>query len=275
MIIAEDYDYQWILLEDENDDKINTDFNNLHIVDSPIDVDMKTYYSILCVDVGVVNLGLSALIADPVTLKFNKIVGIDLLDITKILHPDHTPECKCTLNHSKTFTDWMEHVFQYYHHVFDAVDKIIIERQPPQGFVVVEQLIYSKYRNKCQLISPGSLHKFFKLSTDYETRKQESIQIALQYIEKEPQIYQEFVTFNRKHDITDSILMGLFWLDKEHHNYLEKEYQKYIANLTIKTNQWGGCPKEVNIDEFLSQFKYKPLQSPHTKNFSNINFLNS
>ncbi len=275
MIIAEDSDYQWILEED--DDKINRDLDNLYIDDeSNMDVesvqesvqdDDEPYYSILCIDVGVVNLGLSALIADPITLKFKKIVGIDLLDITKILHPEHIPECKCTLNHTKTFTDWMEHLFQYYHDIFEAVDKIIIERQPPKGFVVVEQLIYSKYRNKCELISPASLHKFFHMSTEYDIRKEESIQIASRHLERVPPIYQEFKNFNRKHDIADSILMGLFWFHNEHHKYREKEHQKYISSLTIKTNQWGGCPKEMNIDDFLAQFRFNPLQPPNTDLF--------
>ena len=269
MIIAEDSECQWIL----EDDEINTDLNNLHIDENDMEVeesaqdDDETYYSILCIAVGVVNLGLSALIADAITLKIKKIVGIDLVDITKILHPEHIPECKCTLNHTKTFTDWMEHLFQYYNDIFEAVDKIIIERQPPKGFVVVEQLIYSKYRNKCELISPRSLHKFFDLSTEYDIRKEESVEIASRHLERVHPIYQEFNKFNRKHDISDSILMGLFWFHKEHHKYLEKEHQKYISSLTIKTNQFGGCPREMNIDDFLVQFRFNPLNPTNTDLF--------
>ena len=275
MIIAEDEEAQWILEDDVmvdsltslnlgevlNEEKICKDLDTLNLEISPDELvpPRDTYYAILCIDVGVVNLGLSALIGDPKTLKFNRVVGIDLLDITKIPHPPDIPECQCTLNHSKTFTDWMEHVFQYYKDVFDGVDKIIIERQPPMGFVVVEQLIYSKYRSKCELISPSSMHKFFGLGGDYEQRKEQSINLATRYLESNLQIWKEFENFSRKHDITDSILIGIFWFHKQHHAYLEIEYQRYIANLTIKTNNYGGCPREMNIDDFLEQFRYKPL----------------
>ena len=265
MIIAEDSDMQWILEDDEfNEEKICDDLDTLNINNSSqrevYDEVPDTYYSILCIDVGVVNLGLSALIGNPKTLKFDRVVGIDLLDITKIPHPHDIPECQCTLNHSKTFTDWMEHIFQYYHDVFESVDKIVIERQPPMGFVVVEQLIYSKYRSKCELISPASMHKFFEIRGDYEQRKEQSIAIGTRYLEQNSQIYQEFVNFSRKHDITDSILIGIFWFYKQNKTYLEMEYKLYIDNLIIKTNSYGGCPSEMNIDDFLEQFRYKSPQ---------------
>ena len=282
MIIAEDEEAQWILEEE-----IITDFTAVNLRTSPrelhpenliedklcndldtlnLETDNSSHprdtYAILCVDVGVVNLGLSALIADSITMKFHRVVGIDLLDITKIPHPTHIPECQCTLNHSKTFTDWMEHVFQYYHDVFEGADKIIIERQPPRGFVVVEQLIYSKYRSKCDLISPNSMHKFFGLEGDYEQRKEQSLKLGVKYIEPYSQIWNEFESFPRQHDITDSILIGVFWFHKQHRAYLEREHQRYIANLIIRTNDYGGCPMDMNIDDFLEQFRYKHLQPP-------------
>ena len=252
MIIDEDSTTQWIL---EDDDLIVQDLSNLQLTNS----EEEPYYSILCVDIGVVNLGLAALIGDPLTLKFRRVVGIDLLDITKIPHPPEIPECTCTLNHSRTFTDWMEHIFQYYREVFEGVDKIILERQPPMGFVVVEQLIYSKYRSKCELISPVSMHKFFGMGGDYEQRKEMSVQLGRGYIESNSQIEREFVSFSRQHDITDAILMGVFWFHTEHRKYLELEHQKYISSLIIRTNDFGGCPREMNIDDFLSQFRFKPL----------------
>lgn len=282
MIIAEDSQNQWILEDDdqemvndfsavnlktsqeeinfEQQDQICNDLAAVNLENHPVVPPRDTYYAILCIDVGVVNLGLSALIADPKTLKFNRVVGIDLLDITKIPHPPHIPECQCTLNHSKTFTDWMEHVFQYYHDVFEGADKIIIERQPPRGFVVVEQLIYSKYRSKCDLISPSSMHKFFGLEGDYEQRKEKSINLGSQYIHQHPEIWREFECFSRQHDITDSILIGVFWFYTQYRAYLEREHQQYIGNLTIHTNDYGGCPREMNIDDFLAQFRYRPLQ---------------
>ena len=101
MIIDEDSTTQWIL-EDE-DDLILQDLSNLQLTNS----EDEPYYSILCVDIGVVNLGLAALIGDPTTLKFRRVVGVDLLDITKIPHPPEIPECTCSLNHSRTFSTYL------------------------------------------------------------------------------------------------------------------------------------------------------------------------
>ena len=206
------------------------------------------YYSILCIDIGVINLGMSVIICDRNTYAFRDVVGVDLLDITTFPHPPGG-SCECCLNHTKTFTDWMEHIFQYYRIVFDSVDKILIERQPPMGFVAVEQLIFTKYRHKCELISPNSVHKFFGIGKyDYNTRKQRVEEIALKYI-KNPAILEEFMGFERRHDMADSVCIGIFWLDKNNKEYTQRKH-------ILDANKRYAYALGMTSEEFFRQFRF-------------------
>ena len=239
MILDSDDGREWILLESDDEDE--------EIVD---------YYSILCIDIGVKHLGLAAMICDKETYDFREVVGVDLMDITTFPHPDGVCKKSCCLNHAKTFADWMEHVFVYYDIIFSKVDKILIERQPPGGFVVVEQLIYSRYRDKCELIAPNSVHKFFKIGMyDYDERKEKVEEIARKKISN-PSVLAEFESFERKHDMADAICFGIFWLSKQHTQYLEEENIKRLKRMAISTG--GRVPVGMNFADWLKQFEYRP-----------------
>ena len=45
--------------------------------------------------------------------------------------------------------------------IFNAADKILIERQPPGGFTNIEILLHYMFRDKVSLISPVSMHTHF------------------------------------------------------------------------------------------------------------------
>jgi hypothetical protein len=215
MILDSDDGREWILLDEDEE-----------IVD---------YYSILCIDIGVKHLGLAAMICDKETYDFREIVGVDLMDITTFPHPDGVCKKSCCLKHAKTFADWMEHVFVYYDIIFSKVDKILIERQPPGGFVVVEQLIYSRYRDKCELIAPNSVHKFFKIGMyDYDERKEKVEEIA------------------RKKISNPSV---------QHTQYLDEENIKRLKRMAISTG--GRVPVGMNFADWLKQFEYRPKK--HSK----------
>jgi hypothetical protein len=50
-----------------------------------------------------------------------------------------------------------------YNEIFNKANFILIERQPLNGFVAVEQIIFGCWREKSILISPNSVHKFFNM----------------------------------------------------------------------------------------------------------------
>ena len=100
-------------------------------------------YKVLSIDIGVINMGLSLSVINK-DYTFKEVLLVDNIDITSYKHS----KCKyseCNLHHTKTFCDWVEHMIYENREHFDYCDIILLEKQPPKGFVVIEQLIYSKY----------------------------------------------------------------------------------------------------------------------------------
>ena len=213
-------------------------------IDESIEIEPKEKtYKILSIDVGVIHFGISlSILNEDFTLK--EIVDVDNIDITKYKHTK-CPVDKCTLYHTKTFYDWIEHTIQENKEYFEDSDMIIIEKQPPQGFVVVEQLIFSKYRRKTTIISPQSVHKFLNFfDLDYEKRKELSIKIADRYLS--PELIERTKSFDRRHDISDSICMLLYFINKKQEEY--KKAQRYSR----MTRDLNG----MNAIEKLETFRY-------------------
>ena len=243
-----DSDGDLILSESEDEETTINHYSELN----------NNFFVVLCIDIGINNMGMAALIYDKITYIFKEVVGIDLVDITVFQHKEGND---CSLKHTRTFTDWMEHVFQFYNEVFDNVDKIIIERQPPFGFVAAEQLIYSKYRDKCDLISPNSVHKHFNMTRlSYEERKIKSVECAIKNITN-INIIHEFNSLTRQHDVADAICMGIFWIFKQHSKYLEEQNIYRLANIRLEEERnFKVKNKGVTVDEYLKQFRWvKPI----------------
>lgn len=212
----------------------------------------ETHYdkTILSIDIGIHHLGLSAGYVDK-GWKLLEITWVDMVDITQYTH-NLIDNNNCKLYHGNTIADRMEHIFQEYYPVFNEVDYILIERQPINGLVAVEQIIYYRWRTKCCLVSPRSMHKHFSIGCyDYEQRKKRTMQIA----EKEnwhKRAIERYESFERKHDISDSVCIMIFWLAKKRQVYLEQKHKEEISK--IKMTAFGFD----SIDDFLSQFRYKP-----------------
>jgi len=206
----------------------------------------KDTYKVLSIDVGVINLGISvSLINRDYTLK--EIIWVDNIDITDYKHT----KClisECKLHHTKTFSDWIEHVIQENKEYFDESDIIIIERQPPLGFVVVEQLIFSKYRHKSKIVSPNSVHKYFNfLKSDYDKRKELSIKIGDKFLSEK--LIERAKSFNRRHDISDSICIMIYFINKKQEEYKKTQRTKELEKITMDSSG-------INIFQRLEVFRY-------------------
>jgi hypothetical protein len=198
---------------------------------------------VLCIDVGILNLGISVgLIDEQFNLK--EIAHVDLIDITKFTHTHELEGKKCNLHHTKTIADWMEHLFHEHLPLFQESDYILVEKQPPIGLVSIEQLIYYRWRDKCHLVSPRSMHKYYNIGQfNYEQRKLKTIDIAKSLSTWNPRAIKNYEIFKRKHDITDSICLMGFWLNKNKINYLEKQEkerikQNQLTTTGMSTNDW-------------------------------------
>ena len=245
-IIESDSEYEFVI-----EDDIIEDFKNMEIDPYEYEEEDFEHGVILCIDIGVIHLGLSAMTYDRETYRYKNVVGVDLVDIREFRHPHGMCEETCELNHTKTFTDWMEHVFLYYKEAFENCDAIVIERQPPTGFVVVEQLIFSRYREKTHIVSPNSMHKYFDIGRYSYDQRKECVERLAKKLMRNEGVIKDFESFERKHDMADSICIGYYWLyftrckiqeEKEKMIALEK-HMKYLEN-------------KKECQDYLSVFKY-------------------
>lgn len=243
----EDSDFWEFVIEDDDEimsDEIGERDENCEKIEG-------VFHRILSIDIGVKNLGMSVTIANE-DFTLREIVFVELIDITTFLHLDGVKTKDCHIQHTKSVADWLEHIFLYHSMFFDQCEYILIERQPPQGLVVVEQLIFSRYRNKAVLVHPCSMHKYFNIGQiDYEARKSATEKICLMTLKNEEQI-EKYHKYARKHDIADSVCLMLFWLHQQRFKYEEekrRERQKNIKMTFIGSN--------MTMDEWFNQFKYQ------------------
>ena len=198
---------------------------------------------ITSIDIGIQHLGITVCEVDDdmtgLVLREAKLINIQDFNCNRL---------KCKLHHDRCFADWMAHVFQNYSELFDT-DKILIERQPPVGLVAIEQLIFSTFRNKSILISPRSVHCFFKCGKgfDYDARKKHMIKIT-------KKMMKGFTTphhWDRTHDIADALAQTMFFVERERKKVEHQEKRDRIKR--IQTT-WAG--KKISLCQLFKQWEY-------------------
>jgi len=182
---------------------------------------------VLSIDVGIINLGyvwseitlpdipqtnkIKNLIFNQIysfesTKKNIKVIDCNRIDITKVKHNKISREC-CKLHHESCIPDYLDHFVQEHSSYFENCDILLIERQPPIGITNVQDLLFTRFRDKVLLVSPNTIHKYFGLSNEYDIRKIESERIALPHL-------NNFIKWGnniRKHDISDALLMIFYF----------------------------------------------------------------
>jgi hypothetical protein len=145
------------------------------------------------------------------------IIECNRVDITKV---KHSRVCRknCTLHHENCIPDYLDHFIQEHQYFFEECDVLLLERQPPVGITNVQDLLFTKFRHKVCLVSPNSVHKYFGLPSYYSSRKIVSESIAVQFLSN----FENFISNSRKHDISDALLMILY--------YYKLELDKTIKN---------------------------------------------
>ena len=107
--------------------------------------------------------------------------------------------------YSNDFVDLVPLFVDDHREVFDKAERILIERQPPQGFTNIEILLNYMFKDKVTLISPVSMHMHFGMRhLDYEERKERTVLIAEKYLDDE-------IPYERKHDIADAFCMIVYF----------------------------------------------------------------
>jgi hypothetical protein len=139
-------------------------------------------------------------------IKNISILDCNRIDITKITHK-RISYCNCKLHHDNCIPDYLDHFIQETPY-FEECDVLILERQPPMGITNVQDLLFKQFRDKVLLVNPGSVHKYFNLPQNaYEQRKEKSEKISFEYLSD----FSKFTNNIRKHDISDALLMILYY----------------------------------------------------------------
>lgn len=177
--------------------------------------DSEKYLYVLSIDIGIINLAFVLLECNK-NYTIHDIVYFELFDITTFPHLDKHSKKTCTIKHTKTIADWLEHIFYLNTELFDLCTHILIERQPPQGHVAVEQLFYYKFREKAVLVHPRSVHSYFRWNStiNYEKRKEKSVEIMQYRLAKTKRswLVQQFEQMDRQHDISDAYIQAVYFL---------------------------------------------------------------
>lgn len=147
---------------------------------------------ILIVDIDGSKIGL-LLIALEKNYMFNRVVDYNDIDITKYTH-NKISKTDCFLFHTKTYFDWMEHVFQD-HTCFEEADFILLKSQLTNK--TIEQLIFGKFRTKTILISQKNIDKYILTTNTSQNIKDF-------YLEQYKETYQ-----------IRNIYILLYWMNKK------------------------------------------------------------
>lgn len=223
---------------------------------------VEKYRYLLSIDIGIKHLGMILLQCNQ-DYSINDIVWFELVDITEFHHLDVASEKTCELFHCKTMADWLSHIFYLHSELFDLSEYILIERQPPQGHVSVEQIIFFQYRKKAVLLHPRSIHKFFGWNSsicadiDYDKRKERSEEIFRYRLSKTERTWlkEAWEMLPRKHDISDAYLQAVYFC----HNKNLMEVQALNAKSRLeRTLEWSESLRgmEANLPNLLDKFQF-------------------
>ena len=108
--------------------------------------------------------------------------------------------------YSNDFVDLVPLFVDDHKDIFDKAERILIERQPPQGFTNIEILLNYMFKDKVLLISPLTIHSHFGMRhLNYEERKERMLVMMGKYIDLDT------IPYERKHDIADAYCMIMYY----------------------------------------------------------------
>jgi capsid protein len=143
----------------------------------------------------------------------------------------------------------VDHFVQERIDAFTLADVVLIEQQPIGGHTAVEQLLYSRFREKAHLVSPCAMHKFYGIrSEDYEGRKRFVERSVLQLKNIDANVRIQIQEMERRHDVCDAICMARFWYSR---------HRQYTPVLQLPLPITGADPTvKMDADNPFYMFTY-------------------
>lgn len=198
------------------------------------------------VDIGIINMGFSTMEISCDEEKGNKnpwslgkINFMKVINIKNIRH-EKVPYKECKLYHSNHVVDEMNHFMQEYDDMIRTCSTLLIEQQPFVGITSVEALLFNKYRDMAEIVSPIAMHHFYGIQEhDYEGRKNMTTEIAMRVLKRTPKLLEQFQEWmkqgRRVHDISDVIVyLEMYRRKKESEwNKIEQRKETFVDVLGV------------------------------------------
>ena len=162
---------------------------------------------LLSFDVGIQHLAYC--IVDVAT---RRVEHCDLTNLTKIIWKCRDPHC--SIPHTEYTVDRVLHYLKKNEPLFSKCSVVLIEQQPMTGIQNVMDLLFMHFRNKAHLISPNAMHRHFNMPSDYDERKKFTHSLFCA-ASKSRQAHETFLKYHRRHDISDSVALALFWVQQQ------------------------------------------------------------
>lgn len=178
---------------------------------------------ILAMDVGLINMGLVFAQVSTEDFSIDKIIDCRQIDIKGLV--EFCDDIDCPHSHSRCIADYMSHLFSEYKTFFERADTILVERQPPQGFISIQEITNYEYRDKVVMIAPQGMHNYFDMQgLTYDRRKEFTVEYAKRWLGEFPDFSLE-----RNHDISDAMCMIIYHLKALENREILSRYAKAQA----------------------------------------------
>lgn len=220
---------------------------------------------VLCVDPGIVNVGLVWARLDSVpNHPLKEFFWAKCVEITAI-----KPEDGGTHTYDK-----MKAFFKMYSLQFSQADKIICELQPPgSAGDKIEFMMRERFSDKLVFVAPQTLHKTFSLRGPRDLRKKNAEQIAASWLKQKgcEDAWNEVVkSEKRNHDCADAVLLLIYYLTTLCQASLPHPKKKRIRKLETcpsRPSLWSPIDKHYesndkeslnNFSDMIEKYKYVP-----------------
>ena len=207
---------------------------------------------IVSIDIGLYHLGL-------IGAQVHDNYIIDTVTDCKLVNiKEETQFCtngNCKLHHELCMSDYISHFIQNYGNLLDRAEIILLEQQPPLGFISIQELIKFNYRNKTKMVSPCAMHAFFSIGhLSREGRKNMTVKMAKNYLEG----VGDFDDNERQHDLCDAYMLMKFYLVHKHNeyqteqelkNHKQTKVHKLIQSFSYGATVGGKVPAELEPEQ--------------------------
>lgn len=95
---------------------------------------------------------------------------------------------------------------------FLRCDIVLVERQPPQGLLSIQSVLYDRFVGKVRLVMPQSMHRYYGLhGKSYDERKVSVEAIARTWLQGD--CLKAYDKLARKHDVGDAVCFLVMYAD--------------------------------------------------------------